>query len=243
LNFVSISITGPSQYFAQQIINSDQYRGFSFPMSNFTLSCTQQNDEQSTGPLFCPTTPTTPTLSSFNISSKTYGDPPFQITPPTSDSEGAFIYSSSNTSVATVSGSTIIIVGAGSSVITATQMPDGNYGLANISTQLIVNSIAPAFTTTNQTSATSNVYLFGMFFHGANMTPYFDESGLVSANITNDTGGVISPFLSVSSGNTYTTSPLYSGLVVGNFYTFTLNVTYTSIPPITKTLTFEYIAR
>jgi hypothetical protein len=54
LNFVSISITGPSQYFAQQIINSDQYRGFSFPMSNFTLSCTQQNDAQSTGPLFCP---------------------------------------------------------------------------------------------------------------------------------------------------------------------------------------------
>ena len=47
-------ITGPSQYFAQNIINFDQYRGFRFPMSNFTLTCTQPDLLQSVGPLFCP---------------------------------------------------------------------------------------------------------------------------------------------------------------------------------------------
>jgi len=47
-------ITGPSQYFAQQIINANQYSGFRFPMSNFTLTCKQQIDSQAEGPLFCP---------------------------------------------------------------------------------------------------------------------------------------------------------------------------------------------
>jgi len=48
-------ITGPSQYFAQQIINGDdQYSGFRFPMSNFTLTCKQRIDSQAVGPLFCP---------------------------------------------------------------------------------------------------------------------------------------------------------------------------------------------
>ena len=47
-------ITGPSQYYAQKIIDDDQYSGFRFPMSNFTLTCKQQNPSQSKGPLFCP---------------------------------------------------------------------------------------------------------------------------------------------------------------------------------------------
>ena len=47
-------ITGPSQYYAQQIINGDQYSGFRFPMSNFTLICKQPNLSQTDGPLFCP---------------------------------------------------------------------------------------------------------------------------------------------------------------------------------------------
>ena len=47
-------ITGPSQYYAQKIINGDQYSGFSFPMSNFTLTCKQPNLSQKDGPIFCP---------------------------------------------------------------------------------------------------------------------------------------------------------------------------------------------
>ena len=47
-------ITGPSQYFAQQILDANQYSGFRFPMSNFTLTCKQRIDSQAEGPLFCP---------------------------------------------------------------------------------------------------------------------------------------------------------------------------------------------
>jgi hypothetical protein len=44
--FVSPNLTGttgPAQFNAQQIINADQYRCFSYPMPNFTLTCVQQS--------------------------------------------------------------------------------------------------------------------------------------------------------------------------------------------------------
>ena len=47
-------LTGTGQNVAQQIISSDQYRGFSYPMPNFNLTCVQQLQNQSSGPLFCP---------------------------------------------------------------------------------------------------------------------------------------------------------------------------------------------
>ena len=46
-------LTGTGAYIAQKIINADQYRGFTYPMPNFNLSCVQQLPNQSTGPLFC----------------------------------------------------------------------------------------------------------------------------------------------------------------------------------------------
>ena len=49
--------TGPGQFNAQQIISADQYRGFSYPMSNFNLTCEQQILNQAIGPLFCPLEP------------------------------------------------------------------------------------------------------------------------------------------------------------------------------------------
>ena len=68
-----------------------------------------------------------PTLGSFTVAAKNYGDAAFALTAPSSNSAGAFTYTSSNTSVATVSGSTVTIVGAGTSTITATQAANGNY--------------------------------------------------------------------------------------------------------------------
>jgi len=130
-------ITGPSQYYAQQIINGNQYNGFRFPMSNFTLFCTQQIPSQAEGPIFCPLEP--PSLSNFNITTKTFGDGPFTLVAPQSNSLGAFTYSSSNLSVATISGSTITIVGVGNSTITALQAQDGNYSSGSISTPFVVN--------------------------------------------------------------------------------------------------------
>jgi hypothetical protein len=47
-------LTGSGQFNAQQIISADQYRGISYPMSNFNLTCTQPILNQEVGPLFCP---------------------------------------------------------------------------------------------------------------------------------------------------------------------------------------------
>lgn len=60
-------------------------------------------------------------LSGFSIPSKFLTDDDFTITPPTSNVTSSFSYTSSNTSVATISGTTIHIVGAGTTQITATQ--------------------------------------------------------------------------------------------------------------------------
>lgn len=84
-----------------------------------------------------------PTLSNFTMPSKVLGDAPFTITPPTSNSAGSFSYSSSNTGVATISGSTITLTGVGSTTITATQAPDGAYGSGTITATLVVASPPP----------------------------------------------------------------------------------------------------
>ena len=140
MKFVDINLkdaNGPSQYYSQQIINSNQYSGFSFPMSNFSLTCVQQNPLQTEGPLFCPLQP--PSLLGFSVPPEVYNNNniDFQITPPQSNSLGSFTYSSSNTSVATISGPNfdmITVLGSGTSTITAFQAASDGYSSGSIST-------------------------------------------------------------------------------------------------------------
>jgi hypothetical protein len=84
-----------------------------------------------------------PTITNFSIPTKTYGDRPFTIAQPTSNSSGSFSYSSSDTSVATIYGNIITIVGAGSSTITATQQATVNYTSGTITTPFQVNQSTP----------------------------------------------------------------------------------------------------
>jgi beta-glucanase (GH16 family) len=84
-----------------------------------------------------------PALSNFSMPVKTIGDAPFVITPSTSNSTGAFTYSSDNAAVATVSGNTITLTGVGNAVITATQAATATYASGTISSTLIVNYPAP----------------------------------------------------------------------------------------------------
>lgn len=93
--------------------------------------------------IFFFTTATVPTLSNFSIPSKAVGDAPFAITPPTSNSSGAFTYESSNTSVATISGNMITIVGGGTSIITAKQAAAAPYGAGSITANFIVTVPPP----------------------------------------------------------------------------------------------------
>ncbi|WP_369754045.1 LamG-like jellyroll fold domain-containing protein [Flavobacterium sp. WC2409] len=83
-----------------------------------------------------------PALSNFNAVNKTYFDGKYTVYQPTSNSSGAFTYTSSNLSVATVSGTTINIISAGSTTITATQDLDGTYCSGSIASILTVNNIS-----------------------------------------------------------------------------------------------------
>jgi len=86
---------------------------------------------------------TNPTLGVFTVSAVTYGASPFTLTPPTSESSGSWSYASSNTGVATVSGSTVTVVAVGDTTITATQAAAGDYSSASTTATLTVSSAAP----------------------------------------------------------------------------------------------------
>jgi hypothetical protein len=131
-------LTGSGPFTAQQIISADQYRGFSYPMSNFNLTCAQQILNQETGPLL------NPNLSNFPNLSYQYSGTTHTFTPPSSDSPGSFTYSSSDNSVVTVSGNQYTLIGPGTAIITATQAASGHYIPASIqATCLVIFSPPP----------------------------------------------------------------------------------------------------
>ena len=87
-----------------------------------------------------------PTFGAFTVPTKALGAAAFALTAPTSNSTGAFTYTSSNTNVATISGSTVTIRGAGTSVITATQAAAGSFGSGNITANFVVTGPASPLT-------------------------------------------------------------------------------------------------
>jgi uncharacterized protein YjdB len=84
-------------------------------------------------------------LTNFNIGTQTYSNGgTFTLSPPTSNRPGAFSYASTNTSIATVSGSTVTILQAGTVVIVATQTETTNHTASNIHATLIINKANPS---------------------------------------------------------------------------------------------------
>ncbi len=76
----------------------------------------------------------------FNpIPPKTYGAPDFNPGATSQNTTQPIMYTSSNTNVATIAGGNIHIVGAGTSIITATQATDGFYPDAMVTQTLTVN--------------------------------------------------------------------------------------------------------
>ena len=112
-----------------------------------------------------------PTITDFSIPTKTFGDTPFTITPPTSNSDRAFTYTSSNTEVADISENIIIIVSPGTSTILATQAATPNFTSGTIDAPFQVL----------QNSATNPVNIS----NGAELT-YFLSTSAQFANISND---------------------------------------------------------
>ena len=87
--------------------------------------------------------PATTVLSNFSVSANTFGNAPFSIVPPTSNSNGGFTYTSSNTEVATIFGDVVTMVGAGSSTITATQTNTASYTSSTITASFQVGQAMP----------------------------------------------------------------------------------------------------
>ncbi len=87
----------------------------------------------------------TPTLGSFVLPAKNFGDAAFSVTAPASTSTGAFSYASSNPSVATINSSTglVTLVGVGTSTITATQAATIRHTSATITSTLTVLNQTP----------------------------------------------------------------------------------------------------
>jgi len=83
----------------------------------------------------------TPLIGNFIVPAKNLGDAAFALTAPTSNSTGAFSYTSSNLAVATISGNTVTIVGAGTSVITATQAAAGQFISGSVFANLVVTEV------------------------------------------------------------------------------------------------------
>ena len=78
----------------------------------------------------------------FNDLTKTYGDPVFMFNA-TSLSKGAMTFSVSNTSIATMVGSSTRIIGAGSTIVEVNQAADENYNAATVSMTLTVLKADP----------------------------------------------------------------------------------------------------
>ncbi|NBS50942.1 MAG: hypothetical protein EBS97_10160, partial [Verrucomicrobia bacterium] len=100
------------------------------------------------------------TIAFGSLDAKTYGDSTFALSA-TANSGLSVSYSSSDTSVATVAGSTVTILKAGSTVITASQAGNAQYAAATSVQQTLTVGAkaltigAPTLTTTKEYDGTT----------------------------------------------------------------------------------------
>jgi hypothetical protein len=100
----------------------------------------------------------TPSITNFPNITKTFGSSPFLIVNPDSTSDGSFTYTSSNLGVATVSGSKITIVAAGTVTITVTQASTSNY-LSGIKTLVLTVTNSTSINPTNINEGNELLYV------------------------------------------------------------------------------------
>jgi uncharacterized protein YjbI with pentapeptide repeats len=119
---------------------------------------------------------TKPTLSNFSVPAKKINDVPFTLTDPTSNSSGSFTYISSDTSVATISGNTVTIVGVGTSTIIAVQSSTTTHATGNITSNLVVE---PNLITTTISATSSYVKTCGDASFNLNATTNNTETPII----------------------------------------------------------------
>lgn len=122
-----------------------------------------------------------PTIGTFTIPTQTYlPGGVYDLSPPSSNSPGAFTFSCDNSAVATVSGTTLNIIGAGTAQITASQAPAGAYLAGSVSATLTVNKGTPlllGFADATTTTLSAN------FSHAATVDPSTPSTGALGYSV------------------------------------------------------------
>jgi len=169
------------------------------------------------------------TISFTTLPAKTYGDPAFALTG-SSTSGLSVSYSSSNPSVATVSGSTVTIVSSGTSTITATQSGNSNYNAASsVSQNLSVSQAILSSSSITLTAPSSLVYNGSLKSYSASgisgfSCTYTGVSPMVYGPTT--TAPINAGTYSVTASST---DPNYAGSKTVNFTITPLPVTVTAV--------------
>jgi hypothetical protein len=151
---------------------------------------------------------TTPQYGTFANINKTYGDPDFVLVNPSSSSPGAFLYSSDNTGVATISGNTVHIVGAGTANITATQSATSVYAQKTWTAELNVSKSNQTISLNIPTSAPLNTFIGTSIIVSATST-----SGL-AVTLAIDAASTASATLNLVNGDYYLSNVSSSGSIV-----------------------------
>jgi len=134
-------------------------------------------------------------LGPFAAINKTYGDPDFSITNPTSASNGVFDYTSSDLNVATISGNTVHIIGAGTATITATQAAYTPYASAATSALLTVVKANQVLSLIIPTTAPLNTFI------GTSLPITSSSSSGLAVNVSLGSASTATADLIYSSGN------------------------------------------
>ncbi|MFZ4400637.1 MAG: putative Ig domain-containing protein, partial [Bacteroidales bacterium] len=161
----------------------------------------------------------TPTLGTMADVNKNVGDPNFYITPPSSNSNGTITFSSSNTNVATISGSSVTIVGAGTSTISASQAATADYSEGSASFTLTVKTIPSIyFSNLNKVVGDAAVTLSATSNSSGGFTYTSNNAGVASisgSTLTIGSAGIATIIVIQAANGNYTSDTIYGYINVG----------------------------
>jgi len=166
------------------------------------------------------------TITFGTLAGKTTADAAFTLGATTTATGLTISYSSSNTAVATVSGSTVTIVGVGSTTITASQAGDDNYNAATSATQSLAVTAGPT------TLAAGDVMILQFDADNPDKFTFVTLVDLNPGTVINFTdNGFASPTTGATSEGFLTfTVPAATTYTAGMTFTWTSGMTLTGTP-------------
>ena len=171
----------------------------------------------------------TPTLAFATISAHTYGDATFAISA-TSASSGAVTYSVTS-GPATITGNTVTLTGAGTVVLSASQVATANYATATATTSFAVNAATPTLA-----FATIPAHTYGDATFAISATSA--SSGAVTYSVTSGPATITGNTVTLTGAGTVVLSA--SQVATANYATATATTSFT-VAAATPTLAFATI--